>query len=254
MWGVELRQHWPSQWVSVVGYLNRTDNYLTNSGMIDYDDQCWSASGTCESYEGFTAQFITGNPAPWATYATTGGLFDLDAEVHNILRLARSRTNVALASNGGAATASSTTDANAEYPGQGLDFPPSGVNNGDRKGLDWEHGGCWRDGTTGFPDWIQVEFDGSKAVDEIDVFTIRDNYTSPAEPTQSMTFNTWGITSFDVQYWDGSQWTTVPGGSVTNNNKAWRRFLFAPVATGKIRVLINNAAAGRSRVVELEAY
>jgi hypothetical protein len=254
LWGVELRQHWPSQWVSVVGYMNRLENYLVTSSMVDFDDQCWSASSSCGSYEGYAAQFLTGNPAPWATYATTGGQFDLDAEIHNMLRLARSRANVALASNGGVVTASSTTDSNVEYPGQGLNFPPSGVNNGDRKGLNWEHGGGWRDGTDGFPDWIQVEFTGVKTIDEIDVFTIQDNYMNPAEPTQSLTFSSWGITAFDVQYWNGSQWVVVPSGSVTGNNNVWRRFTFTPVTTTKVRVSINNALAGRSRVVELEAW
>jgi hypothetical protein len=253
IWGVELRQHCPGQWVSVVGYINRLENYLTTSSMVDEDEQCWSGSFSCGRYEGFMAQFLLGNPAPWATYASTGGLFDLDASIHNMLRLARSRTNVALAANGGVASASSTTGPE-EYPGQGLDFSPGGVNDGDRRGVNWEHNGGWRDGTDGFPDWVQVEFAGEKTVDEIDVFTVQDAYAAPAEPTQSLVFNNWGITDYEAQYWDGAQWVTVPGGSVSNNNKVWRQFTFTPVTTTNVRVRITGALNVRSRVVELEAY
>jgi hypothetical protein len=69
-----------------------------------------------------------------------------------------------------------------------------------------------------------------------------------------MTFIEDGITSFEVQYWTGDAWVTVPNGSVTGNNKVWRQFTFSPIATGKIRVLISNALNGHSRIVELEAY
>ncbi|MCA1619246.1 MAG: SBBP repeat-containing protein, partial [Acidobacteria bacterium] len=66
-----------------------------------------------------------------------------------------SLTNYALATNGGVATASSTTT-QAELPG--MDFSPAGVINGDRKGLNWERGGGWRDATNNaFPDWVQVD-------------------------------------------------------------------------------------------------
>ena len=69
-----------------------------------------------------------------------------------------------------------------------------------------------------------------------------------------MTFTQYGITQFDVQYWDGAAWVTVPGGAVNGNNKVWRKFTFAPVTTTKIRVLVNNALDGHSRITELEAY
>ncbi|HEX8709073.1 MAG TPA: S8 family serine peptidase, partial [Pyrinomonadaceae bacterium] len=161
------------------------------------------------------------------------------------------RVNVALAANGGAATASSTTP-DGETPG--LTFPASGVINGDRKGLNWEHGGGWRDGTDTYPDWLEVDFNSTKSIDEIDVFTIQDNYAAPVEPTETQTFGSYGVTAFDVQYWNGAAWATVPGGSVSGNNNVWRKFSFAAVTTSKIRVVVNNALAGRSRLVELEAW
>jgi RHS repeat-associated protein len=58
-----------------------------------------------------------------------------------------------------------------------------------------------------------------------------------------------------VQYWNGSAWATVPGGSVTGNNKVWRQFNFSAITTNKIRVVVNGGADNLlSRVVELEAW
>jgi hypothetical protein len=157
------------------------------------------------------------------------------------------RINVAAAENGGLATASSSLNDN---------YPPGAVIDGDRKGLGWGAGGGWRDATAGsFPDWIQVEFSSSKQIDEINVFTLQDTWWNPAEPTLTMIFGNNGITKFDVQYWNGSNWVTVPGGAVTtNNNKVWRHFTFTPITTDKIRVQINAAKTDSSMVVELEAF
>jgi hypothetical protein len=155
-------------------------------------------------------------------------------------------TNVALASNGGVASASSTVGSN---------YPVSAVNDGDRRGLGWGNGGGWNDATYNtYPDWVQVDFSGSKTINEIDVFTIQDNYSSPAVPTQVMTFSIYGITDFQVQYWNGSVWVTVPGGTVSGNNLVWRRFTFAPITTTKVRVNVTNALNGHSRIVEVEAW
>ncbi|MEJ2173867.1 MAG: S8 family serine peptidase [bacterium] len=158
------------------------------------------------------------------------------------------RINVALQSNGGVASASSSYSAG---------FPATAVNDGDRKGLNWGNGGGWNDGTPNkYPDWVQVQFSGVQTIDEIDVFTLQDAYGAPVEPTESMTFGSYGITAFEVQHWDGSAWVTVPGGSVSGNNLVWRKFSFPSVSTDRIRVLIN-AVLGRpgySRVVEIEAY
>jgi RHS repeat-associated protein len=57
-----------------------------------------------------------------------------------------------------------------------------------------------------------------------------------------------------VQYWNGSSWTTIPGGSVTGNNKVWRKFTFSPITTSKIRVWINQVPDSWSRVVEIQAF
>ncbi|HEX8284060.1 MAG TPA: SBBP repeat-containing protein, partial [Pyrinomonadaceae bacterium] len=152
-------------------------------------------------------------------------------------------TNYALASNGGVATASSTTT-QQELPG--LDFSPAGVNNGDRKGLNWEHGGGWRDATNNaFPDWVQLDFAGARSISRVDVFSLQDNYASPSEPTEGMTFTKYGVSAFDIQYWDGAQWAAVPGASVVGNDKVWRGLTFPAVTTAKLRVVVRNALAGR---------
>jgi hypothetical protein len=154
--------------------------------------------------------------------------------------------NLALSTNGAQLTASST---------YGAAYPPSGANNGDRRGVAWGAGGGWNDASpSGTPDWLQVTLPAARAITEIDVFTVQDNYAAPLEPTETMTFSQYGIADFEVQYWTGSAWQTVPGGSVTGNNKVWRKFTFTPVVTNQLRVLVLNSLAGYSRVTEIEAY
>ena len=140
-----------------------------------------------------------------------------------------------------------------------LGFTPNATNNGDRKGLHWGSGPLtgsgWQDATSNtYPDWLQIDFNQNRTIDEIDVFTIQDNWPDPVEPTESMTFTAQGITSFDVQYWNGSSWITVPGGSITGNNKVWRKITFPAVTTSLIRVVVNGALDNFSRIVELEAW
>jgi hypothetical protein len=156
------------------------------------------------------------------------------------------RTNVALASNGGVATASSTLSAN---------YPASAVTNGDRRGTSWGAGGGWNDGTLNAgPDWIEVAFDGLKTIDEVNVFSLQDNYSAPSEPTPTMTFVSFGLRAFEVQFWNGTAWITIPGASVVNNNLVWRQFTFAPITTTRIRVFITGALNGYARAIEVEAW
>jgi hypothetical protein len=70
-----------------------------------------------------------------------------------------------------------------------------------------------------------------------------------------MTFTSYGLTSFEVQYWTGSAWVDIPGGAVTGNNLVWRQFKFTPLSTAKIRVLVTGSPDGVwSRIAEVEAY
>ncbi len=154
-------------------------------------------------------------------------------------------TNVALASNGGVATASSTYVVSM--------FPVSAVNNGDRAGLGFAAGGVWVDGTPNvFPDWVQINFSGSKTIDHVIVYSMQDNNSSPVDPSNTLTFTLYGLTDFQVQGWNGSAWVTL--GTVTGNNLVKRTVNFAPTATDRIRVNVTNALAGYSRVAEIEAW
>jgi len=121
--------------------------------------------------------------------------------------------------------------------------------------LGWGTSGGWNDGTpSAWPDWLQVDFGGTKTISRIDVFTVQDHYASPIEPTPETTFTQHGIRDFDVEYWNGSAWATVPGGSVTENDKVWRSFVFHPVQTSKIRVTVNNSLNNYSRLTEVGAW
>lgn len=160
--------------------------------------------------------------------------------------------NVALRGNGGVASASSFING----------YPFDAVNNGDRKGVNWGNGGGWNDSTVGqYPDWVRVDFSGSKTINEVDVFTLQDNYGNPVEPSEGQAFALYGIVDFDVQYWDGSTWALLPNGSLRNNNKVWVQIIFPAVTTSAIRVVVYRGATGAfnpngdySRIVELEAW
>lgn len=153
------------------------------------------------------------------------------------------RMNVAAAANGGTATASQTHSA---------PYAPSGAINGDRKL--YLNNNAWSNSNATFPQWLQVDFNGSKTIDEIDVFSVQDNYSAPSEPTPTMTFNAYGLTAFQAQYWNGSTWVTVPGGNVMGNNKVWKQITFAPITTSKIRIWITGSSDGYSRMTEVEAW
>ncbi|HEV7473972.1 MAG TPA: Ig-like domain repeat protein, partial [Pyrinomonadaceae bacterium] len=173
-----------------------------------------------------------------ANYAASNGTSSLTVNTPT--------NNVALASNGASASASS------QY---GALFPASGVIDGEHHGNNWGSGGAWNDGTLGsFPDNVEVNFNASQSINEIDVYTLKDDYNSGSTVTGATTFTSYGITDFEVQYWNGSGWVVVPGGTVTGNNLVKRKFVFTAIATNRIRVVVNGSADGYSRVVELEAF
>ena len=156
-------------------------------------------------------------------------------------------SNVALSSNGATAVPSSEI-----LPS----YPASSAINGDRTGAGWGSGtGGWNDNTCGtYPDTLEVDFAGSKTISEIDMYTLADSF--PTTPNMSTPADVYGIADFQVQYYNGSSWVTVPGGSVTNNALAWRQFTFAAISNvPKIRVYITRDNDNCwSRIVELEAY
>jgi extracellular elastinolytic metalloproteinase len=159
------------------------------------------------------------------------------------------QVNVAASAAGSVASASSSH-------GSGL-YPAPAAINGDRTGFTWGTiTGGWSDGTrTLYDDWLQVDFNAVKSINEIRVYTLQDGWqTNPGDPTANSTATGEGIIDFEVQTWSGSAWVTVPSGPVTGNTKAMRVFTFPDIATDKIRVLVHNARSFYSRIVEVEAY
>jgi hypothetical protein len=121
--------------------------------------------------------------------------------------------------------------------------------------MNWGSGGGWNDGTANtYPDWLEITFNGPKVLDEIDVFTVQDNYSAPVNPTPAMTFSMYGIRDFQVQFWSGTAWQDLPGGVMTNNTLVWRQFPANGITTTKIRIYITNAQGGYSRLTEVEAW
>ena len=166
--------------------------------------------------------------------------------------------NVASQANGGIPSASSQ---------HSNSFPVAAVINGDRKAQNWGNGGGWNDSTQGdySSDILTVTFPAATFVNLINVFTLRDNFQdNQAAPTLTETFSTCensgnGITEFEVQYWNGAMWVTVPNGIVRDNNRVWRQFSFPEVSTNMVRVQVHGAARftsalNFSRIVEIEAF
>lgn len=155
-------------------------------------------------------------------------------------------TNFAHSSFGSVASATST------YTSR--NYSPAGAINGDRTGAGWEQGGGWNDSTRGqWPDALEVNFNTNRTISEIRVYTLQNDFHNPQEPTEDMTCEVYGLLDFDVQTWDGNNWVTVPGGEIRNNNLVISKVNFPSTVTSKIRILVHNARANFSRIVEVEA-
>jgi hypothetical protein len=161
-----------------------------------------------------------------------------------VIDTASGGSNVALASAGAVASASSV------FSGQ---FPIAALNNNERKGAGWGSGGGWNDATANtFPDWVEIDFNGSKTIDRVIVYTLQDNYPNSIEPTDSLTFSQYGVTNFAVQGWNGATWVTLS--SISGNNLVKRAVTFPAFTTSRIRVNISSALMQYSRLVEVEAW
>ncbi|MGB8511017.1 MAG: hypothetical protein WCD76_21785, partial [Pyrinomonadaceae bacterium] len=157
------------------------------------------------------------------------------------------RVNVADKDTGATAEASST------YTSR--NYSTDGAIDGDHKGMDWENGGGWNDETRDlFPDYLQINFNGSQVISEIRVYTLQDDFRNPQEPTPEMTAGLYGLIDYDVQYFDGTNWVTVPGGQIRGNDRVLRALTFPNVTTSKIRINVLNAREHFSRIVEVEAF
>ncbi|MEP6609799.1 MAG: Ig-like domain repeat protein, partial [Burkholderiaceae bacterium] len=151
-------------------------------------------------------------------------------------------SNVALASAGAVASASSNYSAG---------YPVASLNNNERAGANWGNGGGWA-AANAPPGWVQIDFNGSKTIDRVVVYTLQDGYGSPVEPSDTLTFSVYGITDFTIQGWNGSSWVTL--GTVSGNNLVKRTVTFTAFTTNQIRVNVTGSLLSVPAITEIEAW
>lgn len=154
------------------------------------------------------------------------------------------RTNVALASRGATATASSTYT---------TDYAPRAAIDGRRSGATRGQLGTWEDSNGAVPDWFQVSFAAAATINQVNVFSMQESWAAPIEPTATLT-SYLAAEDFQVQYWNGATWVTVPGGQIVGNKLVWRQVTFTPVTTTAIRIVVSKVAGGYTRLTEVEAW
>jgi len=237
----------------LIAYLINADGSIGaqqwDAGQV-INGQNWDTGRTILTYKPSAAVGVRGIPFRWpASYPSAPTATEMDLAQSALLNAASANTggivDVALASNGAVATASS-------YYSSG--YPPSAVIDGVRSGAGWGSGGGWNDAAPGnsFPDWLQINFSGTKSLTQVVVYSVQDNYSSPVEPTDTLTFSQYGLTNFSVQGWDGSAWQTLA--TVSGNNLVKRTVNFSSFATDRIRINITGASDGYSRATEVEAW
>ena len=177
----------------------------------------------------------------------TGNAPSISTTLSQVVNGSVTSVNVALASAGAVASASSTFSSA---------YPAAAINNGDRAGVNFGAGGVWKDDTPSvFPDWVEIDFSGAKTIDHVIVYSAQDNNLSPVDPSDTLTFTLRGLTAFDVQAWNGTSWIKL--GSVTGNNLVKRTVSFGATTTSKLRIIINGAVGGKSGnsfLTEVEAW
>jgi hypothetical protein len=216
------------------------------NGIAGCDAIALGGSGNARNASCATNALAAGSHSIVATYSgDSANATSTSASLTQVMNAPVKGTNVALASNGGIASASSAYSA-----GYGV----AGVNDNRRAGVSWGNGGGWNDGTpSAFPDWVQIRFSGQRTINQVVVYTVQDNYSNPVEPSDSTTFTLYGLTDFDVQSWNGAAWVTL--GSVRGNNLVKRTVAFDPVTTDRIRInAIGSKDGVWSRITEIEAW
>jgi Tfp pilus tip-associated adhesin PilY1 len=237
----------------LIAYLINADGSIGaqqwDSGQV-INGQNWDTGRTILTYKPSASLGAHGIPFRWpASYPGTPTGTEMDVAQAALLNAASANTsgiqNVALASNGAVATASSYYSSS---------YPPSAVIDGVDTGANWGNGGGWNDAAPGntFPDWLQINFSGTKSITQVVVYSVQDNYANPIEPTDTTTFSLYGLTNFVVQGWDGAAWQTLA--TVSGNNLVKRTVNFSAFATTQIRIYITGSADGYSRATEVQAW
>jgi hypothetical protein len=195
---------------------------------------------------GNTVTLVTTGPCTIAADQAGNGTYSPAPQVTRTFTVSPApvSTNVALASAGAVATASSTYNTG---------YPVSAIINDERTGANWGHGGGWADGTLNvWPDYVEIAFNGFKTIDMVVVDSVQDNYTNPVEPTEAMTFTKYGVQDFTVEGRTSGGWVTL--GTVTNNNLVERTVSFAETTVDRIRVTITRSLSVWSLLTEVEAW
>lgn len=257
--------------------------YLDATRWLDNEDDQWVTIPLGERVGPTAYGSITNNGLAWRTFKfaplTTNKIRVLVTRARNdtpeiqapFARIVEieawgkplSRTNVAHRASGATAAASSTQTGN----------DPVAAINGERVGINWGGdpltGSGWHAATQTFPQWLRVDFGQLRTIDEIDVYSLRDNFaTSTAEASEDDLATLYHLVDFDVQYSTDtatppaeSSWIPVGHGSVRNNERVWRRITFEPVAARSIRVKVLSVAPPKgpgnppfARIVEVEAW
>ena len=136
-------------------------------------------------------------------------------------------------------------------------FPPATIVDGDRRGTGWGSGtGGWSDGTRDqWGDSVGLALPAAKWIEEIDIFTLQDDYASGTDPYEGLAFTEDGIQDFTVFYHHAATDTWVPIADIKNNDQVWRRIVLRePVHTSNIWISITRSLMHYSRVVEVELW
>jgi hypothetical protein len=127
----------------------------------------------------------------------------------------------------------------------------SAVNNNLRTGAGWGDGSAgWRDATNGA--FLIGCRSRSTAQDRPCRRLHHAEQLDESVGPPTLTFSLYGITAFSVQTWNGSAWVTQA--TVTGNNLVKRTVTFPAISTDRIRVNVNGAVDGKSRIMEIEAW
>lgn len=153
--------------------------------------------------------------------------------------------NVARTSEGSSVIASSFYDVNGR-PEQALDGTRHTNNAWDTPAQS-----TWRSNTASNEN-IEVNFNQTRKIQEINVITLDDSVNYNSDPNITDTFTLYGITDFNLEYYDGASWTRLE--TITSNNKVWRQFTYSPFNAEKIRLINIYGLTGACRLVEFEAW
>lgn len=156
-------------------------------------------------------------------------------------------TNLALATNGGVASASS------ELTSGGRTYHVYYANDGELTGLgDLHH--YWNSDPFGvLPQTFVIDFSANAIISEVVLYSLQDTYLSPHQPEEGEIFTLFGIVDYTIDYFNGS-WHTAQ--TITGNNLLIARTILNSQFTGtKVRITINAVAdAAFARIVELQAF